>query len=38
VLKADDTGGIHGTSERISVESYEGMVRFYIQLIRNSAL
>ena len=38
VLKADDTGGIHGTNERISVESYEGMVRFYIQLIRNSAL
>jgi carboxypeptidase PM20D1 len=31
------TKGVHGTNERIPIESYEQMVRFYIQLIRNSA-
>jgi carboxypeptidase PM20D1 len=38
LAEVDDLGGIHGTNERISIESYERMVRFYIQLIRNSAL
>jgi carboxypeptidase PM20D1 len=33
----DDLGRIHGTDERISLENLEQMVRFYVQLIRNSA-
>jgi len=33
-----DLDGIHGTNERISIENYEQIVRFYIQLIHNSAL
>lgn len=34
----EDLGRIHGTNERLSVENYEQIVRFYIQLIHNSAL
>jgi carboxypeptidase PM20D1 len=33
-----DLDGIHGTNERISIENYEQIVRFYFQLIHNSAL
>ena len=38
LAQPEDTSGIHGTNERIPIESYEQAVRFYIQLIRNSAL
>lgn len=31
-----DLDRIHGTDERISVEGYEQVVKFYLQLIRNS--
>jgi len=33
----EDLDRIHGTNERISVENYEQIVRFYVQLIHNSA-
>ena len=33
----EDPKRFHGTNERISVENYEQIVRFYIQLIHNSA-
>ncbi len=32
-----DTGRIHGTNERVSVENYAEAVRFYAQLITNAA-
>lgn len=35
-LKADDLKRLHGVDERISVSNYEKMVRFYVQLIKNS--
>ncbi|MEL6635851.1 MAG: M20 family peptidase [Bacteroidota bacterium] len=31
-----DLPRIHGTNERLSVENYRGLIRFYAQLIRNS--
>ena len=34
--KENDTYRIHGTNERIAVESYANIVRFYVQLIRNT--
>lgn len=34
----EDRPRFHGTNERISVKNYEQIVRFYIQLIRNSNL
>jgi carboxypeptidase PM20D1 len=37
VLKAEDLPTIHGTNERIAVENYLGMIRFYAQLLRNWA-
>ena len=33
-LQADDLARIHGTNERIAVEDYVGMIRFYIELLR----
>jgi carboxypeptidase PM20D1 len=33
----DDTSRIHGTNERISIESYRNCVRFYTQLLKNEA-
>jgi carboxypeptidase PM20D1 len=33
----EDLERIHGTNERVSVENYERMVRFYVQLMINSA-
>jgi carboxypeptidase PM20D1 len=36
-VKADDLKRLHGIDERIAVANYEKMVRFYIQLIKNSA-
>ena len=35
--EAEDLDRIHGTNERISIENYEQVVRFYIQLINNFA-
>jgi len=35
VVASADLVRIHGTNERISVENYERIVRFYLQLIRN---
>ena len=37
VLTAGDLPTIHGTNERIDVENYLRMIRFYVQLLRNSA-
>lgn len=34
-LGPEDLPGIHGTDERISVDNYLAMVRFYVQLLRN---
>ncbi len=36
-VTADDLRRVHGTDERIAVENYEEIVRFYARLIRNSA-
>lgn len=35
-LKPDDLKRLHGTNERLSVKNYEEIIRFYIQLMRNS--
>ncbi|MBI2378499.1 MAG: M20/M25/M40 family metallo-hydrolase [Deltaproteobacteria bacterium] len=37
LARPDDLPRIHGTNERIAVASYERMIRFYAQLIRNVA-
>ena len=37
VLESDDIGRIHGTNERIGVDSFVRMINFYRQLIRNAA-
>lgn len=36
-IRKEDLARIHGTNERIGVESYAGVVRFYVQLVRNAA-
>ena len=33
----EDLERVHGTNERISVENYGQIVKFYVQLMRNSA-
>ena len=35
-FSVEDTQRVHGTDERISVDDYEKVVKFYFQLIRNS--
>ena len=35
-LTPEDRGLIHGTNERIAVEDYRTMVRFYVQLLQNA--
>jgi carboxypeptidase PM20D1 len=35
-LTPEDRGRIHGTNERISVDDYRTIVRFYVQLLRNA--
>lgn len=35
-VSKDDLNRIHGTNERISLQNYKQIVKFYIQLIRNS--
>ena len=37
-LTAEDLLRIHGLNERLAVDAYAGLVRFYVQLLRNSAL
>ncbi len=37
VIGPDDTSRLHGTDERISVESYRNCVRFYMQLLLNES-
>jgi carboxypeptidase PM20D1 len=36
VLKASDTGRLHGIDERIAVDNYTQLIKFYMQLIINS--
>ena len=36
-IQKSDLARIHGTNERVSVESYAGTVRFFVQLLRNAA-
>ena len=36
-IQREDLARVHGTNERIGVESYAGVVRFFVQLIRNGA-
>ena len=36
-MKAEDLGRLHGTNERVGIESYAEAVRFYEQLLRNGA-
>lgn len=36
-LGPDDTGRIHGTNERISLQNYSEVIRFYVQLLLNAA-
>ncbi|HEX9940402.1 MAG TPA: M20 family peptidase [Thermoanaerobaculia bacterium] len=36
-MKAEDLSRIHGTNERVGVENYGEVVRFYAQLLRNGA-
>lgn len=36
-LKADDIQRIHGTNERIAINNYADIVRFYVQVVRNTA-
>jgi carboxypeptidase PM20D1 len=33
----EDFRGVHGTDERIEVQNYLNMIRFYVQLLRNAA-
>ncbi len=37
-LEGEDLARIHGTNERVSVENYGRMIRFYHRLIQNAAL
>jgi carboxypeptidase PM20D1 len=37
-LSPEDLSRLHGTDERVSVENYKEIIKFYIQLIRNSQL
>jgi carboxypeptidase PM20D1 len=36
-VRAEDIRRAHGTDERIGVEDYENLVRFYVRLVRNVA-
>ena len=37
-LKPEDLKRIHGTNERVGIENYGEIVRFYAQLLRNGRL
>jgi carboxypeptidase PM20D1 len=34
-MKSEDLARLHGTNERVGIENYGEMVRFYAQLLRN---
>jgi carboxypeptidase PM20D1 len=36
-IQAEDLERVHGTNERVGVETYAGAVRFYAQFVRNAA-
>jgi carboxypeptidase PM20D1 len=36
-MTARDLHRIHGTNERIAIDNYARMIKFYAQLIRNAA-
>jgi len=36
MINKEDTGRIHGCNERISIENYRQMIKFYIQLLRGT--
>lgn len=36
-LKKEDLSMIHGKNEKVSIENYHRLIRFYIQLIKNSS-
>lgn len=36
VVNEEDLGRVHSTNERIGVDNYKDMIRFYIRLLRNS--
>lgn len=36
-IQKGDLARIHGTNERVSLESYAGAIRFFVQLLRNAA-
>jgi carboxypeptidase PM20D1 len=38
ILKADDIARLHGINERVAVENYVQMIKFYRQLITNSQM
>lgn len=38
VLVPADLPTVHGTDERIGIDNYTGMIRFYVQLLRNWSL
>jgi len=37
-IEADDLGRVHGTDERIGVDAYADLVRFFIQYLNNTAI
>jgi len=36
-LEPEDLPRIHGTDERIAVDNYREIIRFYVQFLRNTA-
>ena len=36
-MRSEDLPRIHGTNERIAVKDYIGMIRFYIELLKENA-
>ena len=37
-VKAADLARLHGTNERVGIENYGEIVRFYAQLLRNGSI
>ena len=37
-LRSEDLDRIHGDNERISIDNYDEIIRFYIQLLLNTAV
>ena len=37
-MKPEDLKRLHGTNERVGIENYGEIVRFYAQLLRNGAV